>query len=179
MLHILVVTGASGAGKTTAVAALADRGLHGVQCFHLDSIGVPPLEEMEREHGSGERWQAWATGEWLARLDRLPPLVRVAVLDGQTRPQFVFEASGRAPTRQIHVVLFDCSSEVRATRLHGPRRQPELANARMDQWAAYLRGQADALGLTVVDTSSSSIYEVTQRLEVIVRSLLALDADAG
>src|SRR5690348_3519792 len=116
MLHSLIVTGASGAGKTATVRALAARNIPGVQCFHFDSIGVPSPGAMEREHGSGERWQAWATGEWLARLGDLPTEVRVAVLDGQTRPQFAFDAAGRAP-RRTHVVLFDCSAEVRDARL--------------------------------------------------------------
>ena len=45
-VSVLVVTGASGAGKTASVEALAARALPGVRCFHFDSIGVPI-------HGSG------------------------------------------------------------------------------------------------------------------------------
>lgn len=179
MPHILVVTGSSGAGKTAAVSALAASAIQGVQCFHFDSIGVPSPAEMQREHGSGEGWQAWATAEWIARLDSLPLSVGVAVLDGQTRPQFVFDAARRTSRRRTHVVLFDCASDVRDTRLCGPRQQPELANERMDRWAAYLRGEAEALGLPIVDTSSMSLLESTHCLERIVRGLLDLDADRG
>ena len=39
--RLLVVTGASGAGKTATVQALDARAVPGVQCFHFDSIGVP------------------------------------------------------------------------------------------------------------------------------------------
>jgi hypothetical protein len=159
------------------VTALAARNIPGVQCFHFDSIGVPSPEEMECEYGGGERWQAWATAEWLARLAHLPTEVRVAVLDGQTRPQFVFDAAGGAASRHTHVVLFDCSAEVRDARLRGPREQPELANERMEHWAAYLRGQADSFGIPVVDTSALTLLEATHRLERIVRSLL--EGDAG
>jgi adenylate kinase family enzyme len=176
MSLILVVTGASGAGKTATVTALAARDIPGVQCFHFDSIGVPSPAEMEREYGGGEQWQAWATRHWFARLGELPEDVRVAVLDGQTRPQFVLEAAGRAPSRRTHVVLFDCSPEVRSARLRGPRQQPELADERMDHWAAYLREQADALGIPVVDTSRLNLPDATRRLELIVNSLLELDA---
>jgi hypothetical protein len=169
--RVLVVTGASGAGKTATVEALDARGLDGVQCFHFDAIGVPTVEVMERDFGGPERWQASATAEWLARLAALPESIRVAVLDGQTRPSFVFAAAGRVAPATVHVVLLDCSSEVRASRLAGPRGQPELANARMDEWAAYLRGQADALELTVIDTSLSTIAESAERLAEIVRGL--------
>lgn len=171
VLHILVVTGASGAGKTATVRALEARAIPGVECFYFDSIGVPPLEVMERDHGGGEQWQASATADWLARLGGLPEDVRVAVLDGQTRPSFVFAAASRAASRRVHVVLLDCSPDVRAARLAGPRQQPELANTRMDHWAVYLRGQADALGLPVIDTSVLTVREAAEKLEAVVCDL--------
>jgi len=169
--HILVITGASGAGKTTAVNALDARNVPGVRCFFFDSIGVPGVEVMEREFGGGEQWQAFATGEWIARLGAVPDDVHVAVLDGQTRPSFVFGAAGRAGSRQVHVVLLECSPERRATRLTDARQQPELASERMNNWAAYLRGQADALHLDVIDTTSLTVAEVADRLELLVRRL--------
>jgi len=132
---------------------------------------VPGVEVMERDFGSGEQWQAFATGDWIARLGALPDEVCVAVLDGQTRPSFVFAAAGRAARRQVHVMLLDCSPEIRASRLAGARQQPELASERMNNWAAYLRGQADALRLDVIDTSSLTVDEVADRLEVLVRRL--------
>jgi hypothetical protein len=177
--HILVVTGASGAGKTATVTALTGRTIPGVECFHFDSIGIPAAEEMERDHGGGEQWQAHATGEWLSRLGRLPSGIRVAVLDAQTRPSFVVSSAQRAAPREIHVVLFDCSAEVRAARLSGGRGQPELVNARMDCWAAYLRGQADALGLPVVDTSRLTVAEAASQLEATIRRLTAAGAPAA
>jgi hypothetical protein len=127
---------------------------------------------MERDHGGGENWQSAATVEWLRRLDRLPSTVKVAVLDGQTRPGVALAAASAITTRRVHVVLLDSVSDVRNARLRGPRRQPELANARMDSWADYLRGQADALELPVIDTSDLTIVEATDRLEKAVRRLL-------
>jgi hypothetical protein len=127
---------------------------------------------MDRDFGGGERWQRWATHEWLARLSQLGDDVRVAVLDGQTRPSTVFEAPGAGVLWHAGVVLFDCSPSVRSARLRGPRNQPELVNPRMDSWAAYLRGQADALGLSVIDTSALTIGEATHQLEAIVRAMI-------
>jgi hypothetical protein len=168
---IVVVTGASGTGKTATVTSLDARALPGVRCFHFDSIGVPSMEVMERDFGGPERWQARATNEWLARLAALDDDVRIAVLDGQTRPSTVFAAAGAVGSSHLHVVLFDCSPDVREARLRGPRGQPELATARMDSWAAYLRGQADALGLPIVDTTTLTIAEATDQLEELVLTL--------
>lgn len=170
--RILVVTGASGAGKTATVRALASRGIPGVRCFYFDTIGVPTAEVMERDFGGAERWQASATGDWLTRLGGLRRAIRLAVLDGQTRPSFVFEAAARAAPRVVDVALLDCSSDVRGARLRGPRQQAELADARMDQWAAYLRGQADSLNLVVIDTTTLSVAEAADQLEKLVRHLM-------
>jgi len=52
------------------------------------------------------------------------------------------------------------------------RGQPELANPRMDCWAAYLRGQADALSLSIIDTSNDSIDKSLVELELLVKDLL-------
>ena len=174
--RILIVTGASGAGKTATVKTLEARGLPEVRCFYFDSIGVPTAEVMERDYGGAERWQAAATGEWLTKLGGLPNDIRLAVLDAQTRPSFVFGAAARAAPRVVDVALLDCSSDVRGARLRDSRQQPELANARMDQWAAYLRGQADALGLVVIDTTTLSVGEATDQLEALVRRLMGPNA---
>jgi hypothetical protein len=172
---ILVVTGASGAGKTAAVRALESRSIPAVRCFYFDSIGVPSVEVMERDYGGGEAWQAAATAQWIARLGDLPNEVSVAVLDGQTRPSFVFAAATGAAVHSVHVVLFDCSSDVRAARLRSGRGQPELASTRMDTWAAYLRGQADALGLPVIDTTALTVAEAAEQLSAHVQRLIAHD----
>ena len=58
--------GASGSGKTATVRALAARDLPGVRCHYFDEVGVPRLEDMSRDFGSPERWQAITTdGGWI------------------------------------------------------------------------------------------------------------------
>jgi len=57
----------------------------------------------------------------------------------------------------------DCTREVRKARLVA-RGQPELATDDMHAWAAYLRGQAHALGLPVIDTSGLGIEQATDAL---------------
>jgi hypothetical protein len=143
-----------------------------MQCFHFDSIGVPTPEEMVRDHGGGEQWQSWATQAWLERLDRLAAEVEVAVLDAQTRPSFVFAAARATTHRRTQVILLDCDADVRSERLRGPRNQPDLANARMNACAAYLRGQADALRLPVIDTTSLTVDEVADGISILIREFV-------
>lgn len=169
---IIVVTGASGSGKTAAVHALDARALPGVRCYYFDSIGVPSSEEMERDFGGGEQWQAITTQKWLEWLASDPDGTEVYVLDGQTRPSFVNSAAKRAGI-EPRIILLDCEPSVRNARLIHLREQPDLANAQMDNWAVYLRGQADALGLPVIDTTNMSIDDVAGALIVLIEKFRA------
>jgi len=168
---IMVVTGASGSGKTTAVHALEERCVHGVSCHYFDSVGVPSPQQMKRDFGSEEAWQATMTERWLERLATSANGAEVCVLDGQTRPSFVLSAAQRIHLDVVRTVLLDCSHEVRHARLRKPRGQPELVNAQMDCWAAYLRGQADAFGLTVIDTTVRDIQAVADELAACVETV--------
>jgi hypothetical protein len=67
-------------------------------------------------------------------------------------------------------LLLDCDSSIRRRRLT-ERGQLDLATARMENWAAYLRGQADALGLPVLDTSKLCLEEVALRLRQLADAL--------
>src|SRR3954471_505460 len=164
--RLLFAIGASGVGKTTALRVLRDRNCPGLACHHFDSIGVPGAEEMVRRFGTGERWQEVTTHAWVERLksDASP----FAVLEGQTRPSFI--RAGLGDTR-AGIVLLDCTDSVRSRRLRGERRQPELDTADMHAWAAYLRGQADALGLPVIDTTSLTPNQVADELHAFVRTV--------
>jgi hypothetical protein len=173
---ILFVIGASGSGKTAAVRVLEARALSGVRCYYFDSIGVPPTEIMERDYGTGEGWQAAATARWVERLATNADGAEIAVLDGQTRPSFIRPGLGSAGIRHARIVLLDCDARARTARLAGPRGQPHLATPQMDAWAVYLRGQADALGLPVVDTTHKSVEGVADAIE---RELTVLRAEAA
>jgi len=168
---ILVVTGASGSGKTTTVRALEARALSGVHCYYFDAVGVPRADVLERDLGSPEGWQAMTTRAWLDRLAADPDSADVYVLDGQTRPSFVRRAVERVHTAIVRIVLLDCAAPTRQARLAGPRGQPELSNPRMDGWAAYLRGQADALELPVIDTTNLAIDGAVDELVIHVERL--------
>jgi hypothetical protein len=168
---ILVVTGASGSGKTATVRALEARALPGIRCYYFDAIGVPPIEQMRRDFGGPEQWQAVTTQRWLDQLTTTADGTEVCVLDGQTRPSFVRSAAERAGIAVARVVLLDATPSVRHARLAGPRGQPDLANSQMDCWAAYLRGQADALSVPVIDTTSLGIASVADALIAFVEKV--------
>ncbi len=166
---LLFVFGASGTGKTTVVDRLARRNLPETICFHFDSRGVPDEDRMARRYGGPEEWQRAQTERWICDIAAEPQAV--CVLEGQSRPSFVRPAIHKTAIACWRLVLLDCSSEVRAERLRRARGQPELATSRMDCWAAYLRGQADVLGLPIIDTGVASLSEVTDALEAIVAEL--------
>jgi hypothetical protein len=168
---ILVLTGASGVGKTTILRTLAARALPGIAAYHFDSIGVPSVAEMTAKFGSPEGWQVRMTREWIARLAANVSDDRVAVLEGQVRPSVVRDAFARSGVRTGQIVLLDCDPDVRDARLRGPRRQPDLASAQMSMWAAYLRGQADALDLPILDTTTGAPEVLVDRLLRHVRAL--------
>jgi hypothetical protein len=130
---IVVVTGASGSGKTAAVCALESRALPGVRCYHFDAVGVPRLEDMCRDFGGPERWQSLTTQRWLERLAADPDGAEVYVLDGQTRPSFVRRAADRAQVALARVVLLDCAPP------SATRDSSDLAgspNSRIRRWIA-------------------------------------------
>jgi adenylate kinase family enzyme len=66
-MKLIILTGASGAGKTTIAKALAKANSQ-IGSFSFDSIGVQSTEKMIADYRSGEEWQRQKTIEWLARL---------------------------------------------------------------------------------------------------------------
>ncbi len=151
--------------------ALEGRALSGIRCYYFDAIGVPSIEEMRRDFGDPEQWQALTTQRWLDQLATTADGTEVCVLDGQTRPSFVRSAAERAGIAVARVVLLDATPSVRHARLAGCRGQPGLCNSQMDCWAAYLRGQADALNLPVIDTTGLGIASAADALVAYVEKV--------
>jgi len=173
---ILVITGASGSGKTAIVTALSAQAAPGIRYHHFDAVGVPNPETMTAQYGSPEGWQVAICHQWITRLATDPTDRALDVLEGQVRPGTVQEAFQTNRVRRGRILLLDCAPAAREARLHGPRNQPELATVQMTAWAAYLRGQADALHVPTLDTTHLSLTEAIERVRQHVTAL-ALAAD--
>ncbi|NEI69621.1 AAA family ATPase [Rhizobium lusitanum] len=158
-MSLIILTGASGSGKTAIAGAVARDHAQTVTVYHFDSIGVPSLDVMIRDHGSPEAWQRDKTVEWLARLAPQLRKGRAVLLEGQMRPSFVREAAAAAKIDDYRLLLIDCDDATRAARLTVERGQPELADATMMNWAAYLRHEARSHGCAIIDTSGLSIRQ--------------------
>ena len=83
----------------------------------------------------------------------------LVIFDGSVKPSDVRQAADRAGLPHLKTVLVDCSHDERKRRLVEERKQPGLDHLDMYAWAAYLRGQADVLGLEIIDTTSLTIDE--------------------
>lgn len=161
--RILFVVGASGCGKTAAVNYLGTlRDFNGV-CYFFDDIGVPSPEEMRALDERGVSWQREATHAWIEKL--AASAERFAILEGQTTPACIAAEARRIGLARWTTILLDCDTEIRRARL-ALRGQPELATHQMNTWAAYLRGQADALGLAVIDTSDLTVAAVAGQIRL-------------
>jgi len=164
---IIVLTGASGAGKTTLALRLNELGIPGVEAINCDRVKLEA-----NEHTDPSDVQADVLRHWITHLTRSESNVQLGVLDTQIRPHRALEVLNEAGIKNAQVVLVDCDPVIRNERLHVDRGQPELAHARMDCWAAYLRGQADALSLSIIDTSDGQVDKSLNTLERLVRDLL-------
>jgi len=163
---IIILTGASGAGKTTLTLKLNELAIPGVEGINCDRVKI----EADKTAGSTDP-QVDRLRYWISQLSKPETRIDLAVLDTQIRPHRALEVLNQAEILS-RIVLVDCEPVKRNQRLHMDRAQPELANPQMDCWAAYLRGQADALNLSIIDTSNDPIDKSLIELELLVRDLL-------
>jgi shikimate kinase len=156
---LVILIGASGSGKTTIARAIAHRYVDDLEVFHFDQIGVPSVEEMVAGYGSGEGWQCAKTLEWMTKLAQLARSGCRLLFEGQTRLSFLEEGASAAGGLAYLPILVDCDDETRSKRLAIERKQPELADEKMMNWAQYLRTEAKRRGCEIMDTSSLSLDE--------------------
>jgi hypothetical protein len=166
---LLILTGACGAGKTSLTGTLDALSLTGVACYQADTI--------PRWYADGSRPHAVRCAHADARHQinfalRESADGRLAVLEGQIRPSVAHAIFQELGLIDAAVVLVDCDYLERNARLRGPRNQPHLASPEMDCWAAYLRGQADALRIPRIDTTHRTLTECCEELLAYVHSLV-------
>lgn len=165
MEKLIILTGASGSGKTTIVNSLKT---NPALCYlnlvthSFDSIGIPPINEMIDSCGSIENWQRTQTHLWIERIQSESAKYDYVVFEGQMRIAFIKEALKKNNLQGSQIILIDCTDSVRRTRLIEHRNQPELVNDEMLQWAQFLRAEAAEATICQVDTSFLSAQEAAQ-----------------
>jgi chloramphenicol 3-O-phosphotransferase len=156
-MRLVILTGASGSGKTTIADAIKAGRPDLAEVLHFDAIGVPSSEAMIDGWGSPEVWQRATTLEWMTRIAAMTPRKRAVLFEGQMRLAFLREGLAASGVTDFHIVLVDCDDATRARRLATSRGQPALANPQMMNWAAYLRREAAQFGCEALDTSQLSL----------------------
>ncbi|TQM20129.1 hypothetical protein FB391_3263 [Microbacterium kyungheense] len=133
---LLMVTGASGAGKSAVLAELSGRDFgHAVECAEFDSIGVP--------EGADTAWRHSAVERWVARAVDLQSSGAHLLLCGQVPLGELLAAPSAERLDGLEVCLLHCSPEVRRDRLRR-RGEPEDAlihHVRFGEW--FLRHTLD------------------------------------
>lgn len=153
--RFVVLTGASGAGKTVLAERFASLYPDNFSVQHFDVIQVPSRDEMVSEYGSVEAWQWHKTNEWFSKLVQLEaPQI---LFEGQSRIAFLTKAIVNAGITDAKIVLVDCDDAARTQRLKVDRGQSDAEIEGMLDWAEHLRKEAASSDCEVLDTSSISV----------------------
>jgi len=162
-MRLVILTGASGSGKTAIAEAIRTGRPDLAEVLHFDSIGVPSAE-VRQTWGPDGAWQRAMTLSWMNRIAAMRDTHRPILFEGQMRLAFVWEGLRAAGITEARVILVDCNDAIRTRRLVTERRQPELANPEMMNWAAYLRREANEAGCAVLDTSEVSLKHSVEQI---------------
>jgi hypothetical protein len=174
MHPLVVLTGASGAGKTAIAKSVEAMRLRNHVTLFFDSIGVPSPDEMRARYGiepqPGGGWQRAMTREWMKRIRSIIDTGNSVLFEGQMRISFITEALAAAQIGRVRVFLVDCDDRTRKERLCVNRMQPELAGPDMLNWACFLRQEAALAGIEILDTSRVSLCD---SVEIILQQFSA------
>jgi hypothetical protein len=110
---------------------------------------------------------------WMARIAALRGSDCPVLFEGQMRLAFVQEGLKSAGIADSRLILLDCDDATRMHLLVAHRKQPELANPAMMNWAALLRREARAGGYEVLDTSKLSLEEAVEHVCARLRGQLS------
>jgi RNase adaptor protein for sRNA GlmZ degradation len=163
MMQLVILSGASGSGKTAIAEAIRIGRPDLAEVLHFDSIGVPSPEARRTWDPVGG-WQRAMTLEWMKRIAAMDVRDRPVLFEGQARLAFIREGLQAAGIADARVILVDCDDATRTHRLVTSRRQPELANPDMMNWAAYLREEAKEGGYDVLDTTHLALEKCVEQV---------------
>lgn len=169
---IIFISGASGSGKTTLVTDLYhELNDANILCLHFDDVGVPSEQKMVEEYGSTNAWQKAMTEHWITKIHYDYLNKQLVIIEGQVNLEYITTTFNKFNLSHYKIILVDCDDATRHQRLMQYRNQPELANIIMDDWAEYLRNQAIAMQVTILDTSALDRAAMLARFKKLLSSL--------
>jgi hypothetical protein len=128
---MLLVTGASGAGKSTVLGGLA-RGLQTqpIRCAEFDSVAVPP--RIVRSTGAdGTVWRHNTVEHWVERAVKEQGCGRHLLLFGQVPVGELLAAPSAELLAGVAACVLYCSREVRRERLVARGEDPDMLEAHL------------------------------------------------
>jgi hypothetical protein len=161
----VILTGASGVGKTTIAAAIEKLDPE-IAVYQGDKVALPPPEILSSfgpANGPGGASQRGFALYWIGEILKHSH-TRPVLLETQCRIAFLEEALSLHRISWARIVLVECNDAVRNARLIHARRQPDLANEDMANWSRYLHREAVTAGYEILDTGSVSLTQAVARI---------------
>lgn len=169
-MNIYFITGASGVGKSTLLDKLEQKYKSKPWAFHhFDSIGVPSVDEMNKQYGSPSAWQEAKTYEWINQLTKEDGYEKI-FLEGQVNLQFIHNGFQNIGFTNYKIILIDCTKEQMTHRLMHEREQLDLATENMNNWLKFLKEQARELNTPIIDSNKLSVEQTLMEFEKIIES---------
>ena len=158
----VILTGASGAGKTTIAQAIEDSRPE-IAVYQGDRIGLPS-EEIIAGYGPmdepGGPLQRGFALHWLGVIAEDLKAGKSVLLDASLRIKFIHEALTLHSIQNARIILVECLDARREERLCA-RGHPELINEQMRGWSRYLHDEAEEFGHEVLDTTNVRLEDIT------------------
>ncbi|MCE3231064.1 MAG: uncharacterized protein K0R52_992 [Alphaproteobacteria bacterium] len=166
--YIILITGASGSGKTAALKTLEQKLSSDLASInYFDDMGIPSADEMVAKYGSGEKWQEWAIHAWIDKLVQIADK-KIAILEGSFHPEFAISRLQELGRTNYLLICLHATKAIREERLTLYRKQPELAIQDMENYAQVLKKKTVDLGGMVVDSTNRTIGEVEQEISNLI-----------
>lgn len=170
--YLILVTGASGTGKTTIVKAIEKKLNNKLVSFnYFDDIGVPSFESMVSNFGSPQRWQEVTTHAWMAKLSALSDK-KLIILEGSFNPEFAIAKLQKPELENCLVICIHTDKAQREARLLQNRNQPELVSQDMENFARVLKERTLALGGEIVEPAENNPSQTAQFIIELIFSFM-------
>ena len=167
---IVLITGASGTGKTSLTKALKEQDPHQLSVHYFDDIGIPDTQEMINTYGSIEKWQEETTKIWIRKLSELNE--EIIILEGSFNPSFAISELKTLGTQDYLLICCHTEQKVREKRLLELRQQPELITQDMENYAQFLRLKTLELKGIILNTTDKSLSQLVKKIKTLIEDKL-------